>query len=108
MFFGARSWHPYFLALHIIVKLDYDSAKRDATLEHRGLDFARATEIFAGVTFTQRDDRVDYGEDRFITFGVLDDSMVAIVWTDRGETRRIISMRKANEREKARYQQRLD
>lgn len=108
MFFGARSWHPYFLALHIIVKLDYDSAKRDATLEHRGLDFARATEIFAGVTFTQRDDRVDYGEDRFITFGVLDDRMVAIVWTDRGETRRIISMRKANEREKARYQQRLD
>jgi uncharacterized DUF497 family protein len=89
------------------VKLDYDSAKRDATLEHRGLDFARAADVFAGVTFTRRDDRVEYGEERFVTFGVLDERMVAIVWTPRGETRRIISMRKANDREQTRYQSRL-
>jgi len=89
------------------VKLDYDSAKRDATLEHRGLDFARAVDVFTGITFTRRDDRIDYGEERFITFGVLDERMVAIVWTLRGEARRIISMRKANDREQARYQSRM-
>lgn len=89
------------------MEIEFDSVKRDATLEHRGLDFARAAEIFAGVTFTQEDDRADYGETRFITIGVLDGRMAVMVWTLRGEVRRIISMRKANEREQARYQSRL-
>lgn len=89
------------------MEIEFDDAKRDATLEHRGLDFARAAEVFAGVTFTQEDDRTDYGEARFITAGLLDQRMVVMVWTVRGGARRIISMRKANEREQARYQSRL-
>jgi uncharacterized DUF497 family protein len=95
------------MALQLIVKIEFDSAKRDLTLQERGLDFARAAEVFAGITFTQPDHRLDYGEDRFITIGILDERMVVMVWTDRGTTRRIISMRKANEREQARYQDRL-
>ncbi|HEY5795479.1 MAG TPA: BrnT family toxin [Bosea sp. (in: a-proteobacteria)] len=95
------------MALHIIVEIDFDSAKRDATLRERGLDFARAIEVFAGITFTQQDRRLDYGEDRFITIGILDERMVVMVWTHRGSARRIISMRKANEREQARYQRHL-
>ena len=51
--------------------------------------------------------RLDYGEDRFITIGKLDGRMVVVVWTRRSETRRIISLRKANEREKAAYGPRL-
>jgi uncharacterized DUF497 family protein len=101
------TWQYYFLELQIIVEIEFDSAKRDATLDHRGLDFARAAEVFAGVTFTQEDDRANYGETRFITAGLLDERMVVIVWTVRGEARRIISTRKANEREQARYQSRL-
>lgn len=89
------------------MRIEYDRAKRDATLEHRGLDFARAAEVFEGVTFTQEDDRADYSETRFITVGVLDKRMIVMVWTLRGEVRRIISMRKANEREQVRYQSRL-
>jgi uncharacterized DUF497 family protein len=46
---------------------------------------------------------VDYEEDRFITLGWLDAHLVVLVWTPRGEVRRIISMRKANDREKALY-----
>ena len=69
----------------------------------RGLDFARAGEIFAGRHFTAEDAREDYSEPRFITLGKLDGRMVVMVWTPRGEARRIISMRKANEREQARY-----
>ncbi len=89
------------------MEIEFDSIKRAETLEHRGLDFARAPEVFAGVTFTREDDRADYGEIRFVTMGVLDDRMVVMVWTLRGEVRRIISMRKANEREQARYRNRL-
>jgi len=52
---------------------------------------------------TQRDERVEYGEDRFFTFGLLDALWVVLVWTPRGANRRIISMRLANEREIKRY-----
>ena len=56
---------------------------------------ARAGEVFTGATLTVEDDR-HYGEDRFITIGFLDDG-------DSRTPRRIISMRKANEREQALY-----
>ncbi len=74
----------------------------------RGLDFAHADQLFAGDHFTKQDLRVDYAEDRFITVGFLQADLVVMVWTPRGALRRIISMRKANEREKAFYTQYLD
>ena len=83
--------------------VEFDAAKRDATLEARGLDMACAGEVFAGATLTVEDDRQDYGEDRFITIGFLDERMVILVWTPRNGARRVISMRKANEREQAHY-----
>ena len=83
--------------------VEFDAAKRDTTLEARGLDMARAGDVFAGATLTVEDDRQDYGEDRFITIGFLDERMVILVWTPRNGARRIISMRKGNEREQALY-----
>jgi uncharacterized protein len=68
---------------------------------------ARAEEVFAGNTITVEDDRMDYGEKRFITVGLLEKRMIILVWTPRGEVRRIISMRKANAREQKTYQGRL-
>lgn len=88
--------------------IEFDSEKRDRTLLERGLDFARAAEVFEGRHFTAEDTRQDYSEPRFITVGTLDGRMVALVWTPRGGARRIISMRKANEREQARHAHRLD
>lgn len=88
------------------VEIEFDPDKRQATLEHRGLDMACAAEVFTGPSLTVEDDRQNYGEVRFITIGRLDGRMVVVVWTSRGENRRIISMRKANEREQAAY--RLD
>lgn len=88
--------------------IEFDPDKRDKTLCERGLDFARADEIFAGHHFTAEDTREAYGEARHITVGTLDGRMVIMVWTPRGEARRIISMRKANEREQARYAHRLE
>ena len=88
--------------------IEFDTVKRDKTLTERGLDFARANEIFAGHHFTAEDIRENYNESRFITVGNLDGRMVVAVWTPRGKNRRIISLRKANEREIAHYKQRLD
>ena len=85
------------------MKLEFDQAKRDKTLQERGLDFARAVEVFDGIHFIGQDKRMEYEEDRFITIGWLDANMIVMVWTLRGEVRRIISMRKANEREKTLY-----
>ena len=52
--------------------------------------------------------RFDYGMPRFTSVGVLDGRMVVIVWTPRGEARRIISMKKANEREIEKFASALD
>jgi uncharacterized DUF497 family protein len=41
------------------MKIEFDRAKREATLAHRGLDMARADEIFTGNTFTVEDDRME-------------------------------------------------
>ena len=90
------------------MELSYDEEKRRRTLIERGIDFARAEEIFSGTEFTWIDDRAEYGETRFNTFGLLDGRLVVLTWTIRDTKRRIISMRKANEREQKRYQSTLD
>ena len=90
------------------MRIEFDSTKRDETLAERGLDFARAGEVFTALHFTGPDTRQDYDEDRFITVGLLDARLVVLVWTPRGEVRRIISMRKANDREKTFYARHLD
>lgn len=48
--------------------ISFDPAKRDKTLQERGLDFADAVEVFSGVTFEVEDTRRDYGEVRIICF----------------------------------------
>jgi uncharacterized DUF497 family protein len=81
------------------MKIEFDEAKRRKTLEERGLDFGRASEVFEGPGFDLLDERFDYGEIRYLTFGQLDGRYVAIVWTPRKHSRRIISMRHVHEHE---------
>lgn len=88
--------------------IEYDPAKRDLTLEKRGLDMDQAGEVFDGPHITAPDIRSDYGEERFVTVGLLGERMIVLAWTPRGAAFRIISMRKANEREEKRYRHRLD
>ena len=88
--------------------IEFDDVKREITLFVRGLDMARANEVFALSHMDQLDDRKNYGETRMITFGYLDHLPVVLVWTYRGNTRRIISLRRANEREIKKYIERLD
>ena len=81
------------------MRITYNRHKHEKALVERGLDFRRAREVFDGAHLTREDDRIDYGELRFITVGWLAARLVVLVWTPRGRARRVISMRKANERE---------
>ncbi|MGH8136265.1 MAG: BrnT family toxin [Steroidobacteraceae bacterium] len=80
----------------------WDEAKRRTNLRKHGIDFADVGKVFRGVTLTAEDDREAYGERRFLTLGLLEDQVVSVTHTERGEEIRIISIRKAMKHE-ARY-----
>jgi uncharacterized DUF497 family protein len=90
------------------MKITFDPAKRASTLRDRSLDFADAAEVFEGKVLNIPDERRDYGEVRIVTVGSLRGRMMIVVWTPRGNARHVISMRKANDREKARFGKRLE
>jgi uncharacterized protein len=69
------------------------------TLAERGLDFDDASLVLASESVTLTDDRFDYGEQRYVTFGWLHTLAVVVVWTWRDDGRRIISMRRMHEEE---------
>ena len=79
--------------------ITYDPVKRAKTLADRQLDFNDAQFVFEATHFETRDTRKDYGEQRFICFGMLQDRMVVVGYTPRGADRHVFSMRKANDRE---------
>ena len=85
--------------------ITFDEKKRAWTLKERGLDFADATLVFEATSYDFEDDRFAYPEPRWVSVGFLRGRMVIVVWTPVAEGRRIISMRKANEREKKKYRQ---
>ncbi len=90
------------------MKVTYDPTKRTLTLQHRQFDFEHAPEVFGAVHYTREDTRKDYGETRYVTTGQLRGVLVVVVWTPRGAKYHIISMRKANEKEKKVYRNSLD
>jgi hypothetical protein len=76
-----------------------DERKRKSNIRKHGLDFRKAHKVFAGATFSIPDTRVDYGEERFATLGLLDTDVVVIVHTETKDEIRIISMRKGTANE---------
>ena len=84
------------------MRVIFDPAKRDKTLRERGLDFEDASIVFAGTTVEVEDTRRSYGEPRIICYGLLAGRLVVVGYTARGAARHVFSMRKANNREKAR------
>jgi uncharacterized DUF497 family protein len=84
------------------MRITFDPAKRRKTFAERGLDFVDALSVFGGTTVEFEDLRRDYGERRFICYGVLAGRVVVIGYTPRGAVRHVFSMRKANRREQIR------
>lgn len=85
---------------------EWDERKNAENLIKHGLSFDDAYCVFSGPCLTFEDTRFDYDEERYITFGFLESRLVVIAHTPRGENARIISMRKANDREREAYQKR--
>jgi hypothetical protein len=81
------------------MEFTWSPAKRAANLKAHGLDFVDAPRVFEGATFTFEDDRFSYGEQRFVTLGLLAGIPVSIVHTEAEHEVRIISFRKATRRE---------
>jgi len=89
------------------VRIDWDETKRRANLRKHGLDFNDAEEAFSAITHTVEDRRFSYGEQRFVTLGLLRDMVVVITHTEARDRIRIISMRKATRNEEALYFQNI-
>lgn len=81
---------------------EWDDAKRLSNLQKHGIDFANVPALFDGDILTVEDDRYSYGEQRFVTFGLLQGRVIAVVHTERETRIRLISARKAT-----RYEQRV-
>ena len=89
------------------MRIDWDETKRRANLRKHGLDFNDAEEAFSAITHTVEDRRFSYGEQRFVTLGLLRDMVVVITHTEARDRIRIISMRKATRNEEALYFQNI-
>jgi uncharacterized protein len=89
------------------MKIAFDPVKRAIALQDRGVDFLNAASVFNHPSLTLADNRFDYQEDRFQTFGFIEDRLMIVVWTSIEDGIRVISMRKCNEREQKAFTARM-
>ena len=85
----------------------WDENKRQSNLGKHGFDFVDAFQVFEGATLTFEDERYAYGEQRFITLGILRGRVVVIAHTEVGNEVRVISMREGTKREQTIFFQSL-
>jgi uncharacterized DUF497 family protein len=87
------------------MEFDWTPAKCDKNIAERGIDFADVVVGFADpMKKVAKDDRKDYGEQRFNMLAVVKGRLFHITFTGRGTVTWIISARKANKREQRRYE----
>jgi uncharacterized DUF497 family protein len=86
---------------------EWDKDKCQANIDKHGIDFANIQAVFTNPIVERVDNRQDYGETRIILLGIIDNRVLCIVYTLRGSGCRIISARRANQREPRTYHQSL-
>ncbi len=89
------------------MEYEWDEAKRQTNLRKHGVDFIDVPALFDGDIVTIEDSRYDYGEERFVTLGLLQGRVIAVIYTEREDYIRIISARKATKYEQRIYFQQL-
>lgn len=87
------------------MEVSFDLRKDAQNLSLRGLSFARATDLDWQTAMVHEDQRRDYGERRFVALATLDGRLHVICFTPTRKGIRVISFRKANERERGIYEQ---
>lgn len=83
------------------MKIEFDPLKNEINIEKHGISLARAIDF--EILQVVLDDRIDYGEERMLGFGLIDKKPHCICFTQRNETIRVISLRRAHEKEFKRY-----
>ena len=87
---------------------EWDEDKNQANIRKHGIAFETAKHIFNGPVFAWRDRRRDYGEERQIGIGRLDqEAVIVLAWTIRAGRIRIISARPASRKERQTYHDRV-
>jgi uncharacterized protein len=85
----------------------WDTNKEIENIRKHGIDFETASFIWEGPILEKLDDRYDYGEERFIVIGTVDGRVLVVVYTRRGDARRLISARMASRRERREYEEEI-
>lgn len=83
---------------------EWDEDKRRKNLEKHGIDFIRAKEIWNGPVVEGPSPQTGHQEERIIAIGRLEHRCITVIYTWRGENRRLISARKARKYEQAHYE----
>jgi len=87
------------------MNFEWDEAKSDLCFRERGFDFAYAAQVFFDPDrMVQADTRYSYGEERYRVIGMIEQRLFVVVYTPRPDAMRIISARKANQREVTYYE----
>lgn len=82
------------------MNFEWDEVKSEACFRERGFDFAYAARAFFDPNRVIRlDDRYSYNEERYQLMGMIERRLFVLVYTPRSNAMRIISARKANQRE---------
>jgi hypothetical protein len=89
------------------MKFEWDEAKRLANIKKHGIDFVDVPPMFDSDVFTIEDQRFEYDEVRYITFGLLKFRVIVVAHTDEDDVIRIISARKATKNEEKHYFQEI-
>ena len=79
--------------------IEFDEAKDAANIAKHGVSLALASDLDLDTAVVVKDDRQDYGEDRFNAYGLIDGDLFALTFTVRGQNVRAISLRRAREKE---------
>lgn len=87
-----------------VERYEWDDAKAAANEERHNVPFQLAVMFRWSTALDTADTRRNYGEERRIALGRIGDRLHVMVYTKRGETIRVISLRKANAREEMRYE----
>lgn len=86
------------------MEFEWNEEKRQQGIEKHGVDMVYAALIFEGPVLTVVDDRMDYGEVREISLGMVEDEVFVVVHTQRSEVTRIISGWKGGRNDRRRYE----
>lgn len=88
------------------MEITYDPAKNSKNIAERGLSFDMVAQFDFDTAEIYADDRKDYGEVRYVGLGYIRQRLHIVVFTETETGLRVISLRKANEREVNTYEQR--